>query len=116
MKVPHLRKKPEIKSCHNTTWEDNYSWIHQKNILEVLKDKNKLNPEVKRYLSEENEYTNHHLKDTKDYQKKLVDYLRKGSKAVMSAISHRNTVTKDTFMLTGFSDALSELEKRCKLN
>ena len=49
-------------------------------------------------------------------QKKLVEYLKKGSKAVMSAISHRNTVTKDTFMLTGFSDALSELEKRCKSN
>ena len=49
-------------------------------------------------------------------QEKLVGYLKKGSKAVMSAISHRNTVTKDTFMLTGFSDALSELEKRCKLN
>ena len=49
-------------------------------------------------------------------QKKLITYLKKGSKAVMSAISHRNTVTKDTFMLTGFSDALSELEKRCKLN
>ena len=49
-------------------------------------------------------------------QDKLVNYLKKGSKAVMSAISHRNTVTKDTFMLTGFSDALSELEKRCKLN
>ena len=49
-------------------------------------------------------------------QKKLVDYLKKGSKAVMSAISHRNTVTKDTFMLTGFTDALSELEKRCKAN
>ena len=49
-------------------------------------------------------------------QGKLVRFLRKGSKAVMSAISHRNTVTKDTFMLTGFSDALSELEKRCKLN
>ena len=49
-------------------------------------------------------------------QKKLVDYLKKGSKAIMSAISHRNTVTKDTFMLTGFSDALLELEKRCKSN
>ena len=49
-------------------------------------------------------------------QKKLVDYLKKGSKAIMSAISHRNTVTKDTFMLTGFSDALLELEKRCRLN
>ncbi len=71
MKVPQLRKKPEIKSCHNTTWEDNYSWIHQKNILEVLKDKNKLNPEVEKYLNEENEYTEYHLKDTKDLQKKL---------------------------------------------
>ncbi len=49
-------------------------------------------------------------------QDKLVNYLKKGSKAVMSAISHRNTVTKDTFMLTGFSDALLELEKRCELN
>ena len=69
MKVPQLRKKLEIKSCHSTTWEDNYSWIHQKNILEVLKDKNKLDPEVKEYLTKENEYTLHHLKDTKEIQK-----------------------------------------------
>ena len=76
MKVPHLRKKSEIKSCHNTTWEDNYSWIHQKNILEVLKDKSKLDPEVKKYLNEENDYTEHHLKDTRDYQKKLFDEIK----------------------------------------
>ena len=50
MKIPQLRKKPEIKSCHNITWEDNYSWIHQSNILEVLKDKKKLNPEVENIL------------------------------------------------------------------
>jgi len=71
MKVPQLRKKPEIKSCHNITWEDNYSWIHQKNILEVLKDKNKLDPEVREYLNQENNHTEYHLKDTKDLQKKL---------------------------------------------
>ena len=65
MKLPQLRKKPELKSCHNVTWEDNYSWIHQKNILEVLKDKKKLNPEVENYLNQENKYTDHHLKDTK---------------------------------------------------
>ena len=53
MKIPQLSKKPEKKSCHNTDWEDNYSWIHQKNILEVLKDSQKLNPEVKKYLEEE---------------------------------------------------------------
>ncbi len=76
MKVPQLRKKLEIKSCHNTSWEDNYSWIHQKDILEVLKDKNKLNPEVKKYLIEENNHTDYHLKDTKDLQKKLFDEIK----------------------------------------
>ena len=76
MKVPHLRKKPEIKSCHNITWEDNYSWIHQKNILEVLRDKTKLDPEVKEYLIQENNYTEYHLKDTKNLQKKLFDEVK----------------------------------------
>ncbi len=76
MKIPQLKKKPEIKSCHNVTWEDNYSWIHQKNILEVLKDSSKLLPEVKEYLEEENNYTDYHLKDTKEYQKKLFDEIK----------------------------------------
>ncbi|MEK9747026.1 MAG: S9 family peptidase, partial [Pelagibacteraceae bacterium] len=53
-----------------------YSWIHQKNILEVLKDKNKLDPEVKKYLEEENHYTEYHLSDTKDLQKKLFDEIK----------------------------------------
>ena len=76
MKVPQLRKKPETKSCHNITWEDNYSWIHQKDILEVLKDKNKLDPEVRDYLIQENNHTEHHLKDTKELQKKLFDEIK----------------------------------------
>ena len=76
MKVPQLKKKLEIKSCHNINWEDNYSWIHQDNILEVLKDKSKLDPEVKNYLENENAYTEHHLKDTKDLQKKLFDEIK----------------------------------------
>ena len=37
MKIPQLKKKPEIKTCHNASWEDNYSWIHQDDILEVLR-------------------------------------------------------------------------------
>jgi oligopeptidase B len=69
-------KKPEKKSCHNVTWEDNYSWIHQKNILEVLKDITKLDPEVKKYLEQENSYTEYHLKNTKNLQKKLFDEIK----------------------------------------
>ena len=76
MKIPQLAKKLEIKSCHNKEWEDNYSWIHQSNILEVLKDKSKLDPEVKKYLEDENAYTEHHLKDTKDLQKRLFVILK----------------------------------------
>ena len=76
MKIPQLTKKPELKSCHNVTWEDDYSWIHQKNILEVLRDSSKLLPEVRKYLEEENAFTEHHLKDTKDIQKKLFDEIK----------------------------------------
>ena len=76
MKIPQLTKKPELKSCHNINWEDNYSWIHQNNILEVLRDSSKLLPDVRKYLEEENAYTEHHLKDTKDIQKKLFDEIK----------------------------------------
>ena len=76
MKIPQLRKKPDIKSCHNTSWEDNYSWIHQNNILDVLKDSSKLLPEVRKYLEEENAYTEHHLENTKQIQKELFNEIK----------------------------------------
>ena len=76
MKIPQLKKKPEIKSCHDISWEDNYSWIHQKNILEVLKDSEKLDPEVKKYLEEENLFTDFHLTNTKKIQKVLFDEIK----------------------------------------
>ena len=76
MKLPQLQKKPELKSCHDVTWEDNYSWIHQTDILDVLKNSKKLNPEVRDYLEQENKYTELKLKDTKDIQKKLFNEIK----------------------------------------
>ena len=76
MKIPQLEKKPEIKSCHNTTWEDNYSWIHQSNILEVLKDSSKLLPKVRDYLEKENEYFDFQMNDTKVIRKKIFDEIK----------------------------------------
>ncbi len=76
MKLPQLEKKPEIKSCHNTTWTDDYSWIHQTDILEVLKDNSKLLPEVRKYLEDENKYFSYQMKDTKNIQKKLFDEIK----------------------------------------
>ena len=71
MKAPILKKIREVKDCHGKKWEDNYSWIHQKNILDVLKDSSKLDKNVRNYLEAENKYTEHHLKKTKKLQKTL---------------------------------------------
>ena len=76
MKIPQLKKKPELKSCHNVTWQDDYSWVHQKDILEVLKDSSKLISEVREHLEQENNYTDYNLKDTKEYQKKIFDEIK----------------------------------------
>ena len=76
MNIPKLRQQITIKKCHGISWEDNYAWIHQNDILEVLKDPNKLNPEVRKYLEENNKYTEYHLKDTKELQKKLFDEIK----------------------------------------
>ena len=76
MKIPQLNKKSEIKTCHNTSWEDNYSWIHQDNILEVLKDSKKLDPEVRAYLEEENSYTDFTYQILKIFKKNYLMRLR----------------------------------------
>ena len=65
MKIPQLKKEKTVKKYHGVTLEDNYAWIQQENILDVLKDPTKLNPEVKKYLEENNEYTERQLKNTK---------------------------------------------------
>ena len=76
MKIPQLKKKPTVKKHHSVELIDNYSWIHQKNILDVLKDKSKLDPEVRTYLESENKFTEKNMEDTKAIQKKLFDEIK----------------------------------------
>ena len=68
---PKLKQKLEVKKYHGIEIKDEFSWIHQKNILEVLKDSSKLDPEVRKYLEKENSYTKFKMKDTEKFQKKL---------------------------------------------
>ena len=76
MKKPALRKSLEIKECHKFKWEDYYSWVHQKDILDVLRDSSKLNSEVRKYLEDENKYADFHLEDTKQIQKILFNEIK----------------------------------------
>lgn len=45
---------------------------------------------------------------------KIIESLKRGASAVISAQSGRPTFTKDTFSLLGFTAALAEAEKQCK--
>ncbi len=91
MKIPQLEKKPELKSCHNVNWEDNYSWVHQSNILQVLRDSSKLVPQVRNYLEEENAYAEYHLKDTKDIQKQLFNEIKGRIKLDDESLPYKDT-------------------------
>ena len=50
MNIPKLKKIKTTKNYHGIPLEDDYSWVDQPNILEVLKDPKKLNSEVKDYI------------------------------------------------------------------
>ncbi len=76
MSIPELKKIKSEKKYHNTTLIDNYSWVDQPDILEVLKNPNKLHPEVKKYIEENNLLTEEYFSDVKDLQKKLFDEIK----------------------------------------
>ena len=71
MNIPKLKKIKSAKKYHNIELKDEYSWVDQENILEVLKDSTKLLPEVKKYIEENNKFTENYFNDVKSLQKKL---------------------------------------------
>ena len=71
MTIPKLRKQRSIKNYHNIAIKDDYAWVDQSNIIEVLQKPSKLLPEVRKYLQENNKLTKKYFRDTKNTQKKL---------------------------------------------
>jgi len=76
MKLPQLRKQRTNKNYHGITINDDYAWVDQPDILEVLKDSSKLLPEVKKYVEENNNITEQYFADSKNLQKKLFDEIK----------------------------------------
>ena len=68
MSIPELKKIKSEKKYHNFTLKDDYSWVDQPDILDVLKNPEKLHPEVKKYIEENNLLTEKYFSDVKDLQ------------------------------------------------
>ena len=71
MNIPKLKKIKSGIKYHKIELEDEYSWVDQPDILEVLKDASKLNPEVKDFINANNKITDDYFKDLKNLQDDL---------------------------------------------
>ncbi len=76
MNIPKLKKIKSEKKYHEIILKDDYSWVDQPDILEVLKNPNKLLPDVRKYIEENNDLTNNYFNDVKNLQRSLFDEIK----------------------------------------
>jgi len=76
MNIPKLRKEKTSKTYHGYKLVDEYAYVDQPDILSVLKQPEKLLPEVKKYIEENNKFTEEYFKDSKKLQKKLFNEIK----------------------------------------
>ena len=90
MIIPKLKKIKSEKKYHDILLEDEYAWVDQPNILEVLKDANKLDPEVKDYISVNNKITEEYFDDTKELQKSLFTEIKSKIKLDDTSLKYKD--------------------------
>ncbi|MDC0937400.1 prolyl oligopeptidase family serine peptidase [Pelagibacteraceae bacterium] len=76
MSILKLKKIKSDKKYHDIVIEDEYAWVDQSDILEVLKDANKLNPEVKEFINANNKITDDYFSDVKNLKKSLFSEIK----------------------------------------
>ena len=90
MIIPKLKKIKSEKKYHDILLKDEYAWVDQPNILEVLKDANKLNPEVKNYISANNKITEEYFGDVKELQKSLFTEIKSKIKLDDTSLKYKD--------------------------
>ncbi|WP_456726168.1 S9 family peptidase [Bradyrhizobium sp. USDA 3397] len=73
---PVALRRPHSFTRHGITVTDDYAWLKDANWQEVLRDPGVLNPDIRKYLEEENAYTESLLGHTAGLQKTLVREMR----------------------------------------
>ena len=68
---PRAERHPKNSTRHGVTLTDDYAWLRAENWREVMRDPAKLDPKIRAYLTEENDYTKAALGHTEALQKTL---------------------------------------------
>ena len=76
LSAPVAPRRPHSFTTHGITLTDDYAWLKDPNWQEVLREPAILDPDIRRYLKEENDYTESLLGHTDRLQKKLVAEMR----------------------------------------
>ncbi len=90
MNIPELKKIKSEKKYHDISLHDDYSWVDQPNILEVLKDPKKILPEVKKYIDENNLFTEQYFEDVKGLQKSLFKEIKSKIKLDDTSLKYKD--------------------------
>ena len=64
-KPPKARKKKSKNKVHGVTLIDDYAWLRDDNWQKVLKKPSELKPTIRKFLEEENRWTDSSLKHLK---------------------------------------------------
>jgi oligopeptidase B len=73
---PVAPRRPHSFTRHGLTIVDDYAWLKDTNWQEVLRDPGVLDPDIRKYLEAENDYTESLLGHTSVLQKTLVQEMR----------------------------------------
>ena len=91
MNIPKLKKERTTKKYHGYELADDYAYVDQPhNIIEVLQSPEKILPEVKKYLQENNKITEKYFSDVKDLQKKLFSEIKSKIKLADESLKYKD--------------------------
>jgi len=68
---PRAQQRPSVRTLHGVDLHDEFGWLKATNWQEVMRDPEKLDPAVRAYLQEENDYCERALADTAALQATL---------------------------------------------